>query len=76
MTARELRLHLADRHDIPTRGLMYDDMLTLHDHEHRPAASSGPRPRRPPVSRPATLEWTVMVAVVLLVVSTYLAAVK
>ena len=39
MTARELRVHLADRHDIPTRGLMFDDMLILHDHEHRPEAN-------------------------------------
>lgn len=37
MTARELRNHLRDRHDIPTRGLMYDQMLTLHDYDHRPA---------------------------------------
>lgn len=36
MTARELRLHLAKEHDIPTRGLTFDDMAVLHDYEHRP----------------------------------------
>jgi hypothetical protein len=36
MTGYELRRHLADTHDIPTRGLTYEDMTALHQYEHRP----------------------------------------
>lgn len=36
MTAYELRRHLEHAHDIPTRGLGYDEMATLHDYDHRP----------------------------------------
>src|SRR5690348_15379271 len=35
MSAYELRRHLETAHDIPTRGLFYEHMLTLHDHDHR-----------------------------------------
>lgn len=37
MTARELRNHLRDQHDIPTRGLDWAAMTTLHEYEHQPA---------------------------------------
>lgn len=39
MTGYELRIHLAHAHDIPTRGLMYEQMLVLHDHDHRPGVA-------------------------------------
>ena len=36
MTGYQLRRHLEAAHDIPTRGLTYEQMAVLHHHDHRP----------------------------------------
>lgn len=39
MTAYELRLHLRREHDMQLAGLRYDQLLAIHDDDHR--AESG-----------------------------------
>lgn len=37
MNAFELRQHLARDHQIPTRGLAYEQLVALHEDDHRVA---------------------------------------